>query len=178
MCPWGVPSTAAHKNKHPKVGVPKPTSKKKAKKWVGYSLGGGRLFFGEVRLPDSEWGEDLRGPSVCPQGVPDTATPKNDCPKVSVPTPQRIKGQKMGGQLPWWGHLFLGTVCPPDSERGEALRGPSVGLQGVPGTASPKNKHPKGRVPKPPGEKKAKKRVGYSIGGGRRRSSSAELGMG
>ena len=59
-----------------------------------------------------------------------------------------------------------GEVRPPNSEWGEPFLGPSVFSRGVLGTAAPKNNRPKVGVPKPPGGKKAKKRVGYSMGGG------------
>ena len=70
-----------------------------------------------------------------------------------------------------------GEVRPPDSEWGEALRAASVCPRDVPGTAAPKNQRPEGRGPKTPQRKIGQKTVGYSLGGGRGRSSSAGLGM-
>ncbi|PAL54382.1 hypothetical protein CEJ84_20025, partial [Acinetobacter baumannii] len=71
-----------------------------------------------------------------------------------------------------------GGVGPPDSEWGETLRAASVCPQDAPGTAAPKNERPKAPVPKPPSGKWPKRGVGYSLGGGVGRTSSAGLGMG
>ena len=82
---------------------------------------------GKVCPPDSDWGDALRGPSVCPWGVPGTAVPKNKHLKVGVPEPpSRMKAKKWVGYSLAEGRLFLGEVLPPNSEWGKALRGPSV----------------------------------------------------
>ncbi|PAM16789.1 hypothetical protein CEJ67_19650, partial [Acinetobacter baumannii] len=51
--------------------------------WAIALVGG----WGELRPPDSEWGETLRAASVCPRDAPGTAAPKNERPKVVVPIP-------------------------------------------------------------------------------------------
>ncbi|KAK9229899.1 hypothetical protein WN944_022865 [Citrus x changshan-huyou] len=71
--------------------------KSPAEKWpkIGWAIAlvGGA---GEVRPPDSEWGETLRGASMCPQGVAGTAAPKNKRPKVGVPKAPNGKMAKNG----------------------------------------------------------------------------------
>ena len=72
----------------------------------------------------------------------------------------------------------VGRSWCPDSEWGQTLRTASLCSRDAPGTAAPKNERPNYPVPKPPSEKRPKRGVCYSLGGGVGRSWSAGLGMG
>ena len=52
--------------------------------------------WGQLRPPDSEWGETLRATSVCPRDVLGKAAPKNDRRKAPGPQPPRGKCPKRG----------------------------------------------------------------------------------
>ncbi|PAM08004.1 hypothetical protein CEJ70_19650, partial [Acinetobacter baumannii] len=60
--------------------------------WAIALVGG----WGQLRPPDSEWGETLRAASVCPRDAPGKAAPKNERPKAPVPKPPSGKGPKRG----------------------------------------------------------------------------------
>ena len=175
FCPRDAPGSAASKNERPKVPVQKPPSGQGPKRVVGYILGGGRGWV-EFGTPDSEWGQTLRAPSVCPRDAPRTAAPRNERPKAPVPLSPAEKGPNGGCAIAFVGRW--GEVGPPDSFWGQTLRAASVYPGDAPATAAPKNERPKAPVPNPPSGKGPKLGVGYSLGGGVGLSWSAGPGMG
>ena len=63
------------KDKRPMVVEPKgPSGKRPPNGWALALVGGA----GEIRPPDSKWGETMLGTLACPLGVAGTATPKNN----------------------------------------------------------------------------------------------------
>ena len=115
----------------PKIGarrsrpLVRPPQKYPKTRWA-IGLGGGA---GQVRPPDSEWGQTLRGASVYKKLAAGTAAPNNKCPKVPSPSssaakmPKKRVGYSLGGR--GWPSSSAGLGMGPDFARG--LRVPKIG---------------------------------------------------
>ena len=122
MCPRGVTGTAAPKNSAPRSGA------KKAPGALKRVLVGG--VAGEVRPPDSEWGETLPRTSGSPRGVFSAETektghftlrPPRSCPIFGVQTAEALRGTSgrprgvVGGRT---------SFAPPTKAIAHLSRGP------------------------------------------------------
>ena len=142
----------------PKFGVPNPPTRKKAKKRVGYSLSGGRLFMGDVRPPDSEWGRLYEGPQCAcgksrAQSRPKISTRRSERQNLPVEkSPKKEWGIALVGGAYFWVKFVRRTrkgarLCEgPRCARGESrvqprpkLSARRSGRQNPPAEKRPKN---------------------------------------
>ena len=151
---------------------PKTPQWKNGQKPVGYSLGGGR---GRSSSAGLGMAPDLAGGLRVPKIGHGHSRAQKTAPEVRGPkTPQRKNGQKtvgysLGGVR--WRSSSAGLGMAPDLAGG--LRVPKIGH----GHSRAQKAAPEVRGPKTPQRKNGQKTVGYSLGGGRGRSSSVGLGM-